>query len=74
MSTMSATRWTVAFISDWATRSFSNEKAMSSPTVRPTNWPSESCSTVPTFLDRSKRLLCSGAFPSTVREPVMVPL
>ena len=52
----------------------SREKAMSSPTVRPTNWLSESCRTVPTFLDRSNRLLSSGVLPSTVNVPVMVPL
>ena len=50
------------------------EKAMSSPTVRPTNWPSESWRTVPTFLERSNRLLSSGVLPSTVILPVMVPL
>ena len=37
-------------------QSFSSEKAISSPTVRPMNCPSGSCSTVPTVLEREKRL------------------
>ena len=48
-------------------------KATSSATVRPINWPSVSCSTVPTILDIPKMPVLAGSLPPTVRVPLLSP-
>ena len=73
MPTSSAACCTISFISGCGVQLFSSEKAMSSPTVRPMNWPSGSCSTVPTWPARSKMLLWGASTPSTIRVPVHSP-
>ena len=47
----------------WSTWSFSKAKARSSATVRPTNWASVSCRTVPTLSDKSKMDLLAESAP-----------
>ena len=73
MSTSLATRSTVFFISFCGVHAFSSAKAMSSPTVRPMNWPSGSCSTVPTCADSSKMPALGASTPSTVNSPFTSP-
>ena len=73
MSTKSATSPTRRNSSRCSTLSFSSAKAMSSATVRPTNWPSASCSTVPTIFDTSNRLRSFVSFPRIRRLPCASP-
>ena len=73
MPTSSAARRVMVCIFSCGIQLFSSAKAMSSPTVRPMNWPSGSCNTVPTWADSSKMLLCGASTPSTVRVPVHTP-
>ena len=73
MPTSLAARRVTACISSCGIQLFSSAKAISSPTVRPMNWPSGSCRTVPTWADSSKMLLWGASTPSTVRVPVHSP-
>ena len=72
-STSRADVSTRCFISSTGTSSFSRAKAMSSATVSPTNWASESCSTVPITLERVKMSLSRASLPPIVRLPVYSP-
>ena len=73
ISTTSATSSTARNISSCSTQSFSSAKATSSATVRPINWPSVSCSTVPTILDIPKIPVFAGSLPPTVKVPLLSP-
>ena len=74
ISTIFAISMTFFFISSCGTMSFSSAKAMSSPTLRPMNWPSESCNTVPTLCDNSKREDSFVSIPATFKDPFIFPL
>ena len=70
MSTMPSACFTFCSMVGRGTRSFSREKATSSPTVSPANWQSESCITVPTCA-LSLWMLCSRvSSPATFTLPV----
>ena len=72
-STSFATAATRSWSSGSPTQSFSRAKAMSSATVRPTNCPSESWSTVPTILEISNMLRSLVSRPPRSTEPVISP-
>ena len=71
--TMEAACCTRCGICAWGTCWFSRLKAMSSPTVRPTNCPEVSCSTVPTRREVSTSGTEAGSLPHTRTVPVAVP-
>ncbi len=73
ISTIDAASYTSLCILSISTSLFSKEKAMSSATLKPTNWPSVSCNTVPTILDKSETSVVLTSFPFTVSDPSIFP-
>jgi hypothetical protein len=63
----------LGIISSLGTLWFSRAKAISSPTLKATNWASESCRTVPTVLLNAKMLAVLVSLPAILHEPVILP-